>query len=231
MKYRYLYQTSANENRDGWIDARDRADAYARLRRQGIRPYRLVGDDPSAWRRAAPAAAAVCLATTVATTLIFAVSRDVNAAVGRRQIVGDHALISAEMASGWADLFLTRLDRHLAAYAQPGWIALPPDIGDGEADRFAEELERPFETAAADTPEKRLMKGIVATMRAEMKRYLDEGGTVADYMAFLEERQDQEREFRNRAVEAIARAPESMRERVRMNMNVRLRDMGLPEAN
>lgn len=32
------------------IVARDRADAYAKLRRQGVRPYRVIGDDPWNWR-------------------------------------------------------------------------------------------------------------------------------------------------------------------------------------
>ena len=50
MKYKYLYQDSQNVNHEAEIVARDRADAYAKLRRQGIRPYRVIGDDPWNWR-------------------------------------------------------------------------------------------------------------------------------------------------------------------------------------
>ena len=50
MKYRYLYQDRENRNLEGEIDARDRADVYLRLRKQGIRPYRVIGDDPWNWR-------------------------------------------------------------------------------------------------------------------------------------------------------------------------------------
>ena len=50
MKYQYFYQTKTNENRDGWITAKNRAEAYAALRKQGIRPYRVVGDDPVRWQ-------------------------------------------------------------------------------------------------------------------------------------------------------------------------------------
>ena len=50
MKYKYLYQDSQNVSHEAEIDARDRADAYVRLRRQGIRPYRVIGDDPWNWR-------------------------------------------------------------------------------------------------------------------------------------------------------------------------------------
>ena len=32
------------------MNAKNRADAYALLRKQGIRPYRLLGDDPVNWQ-------------------------------------------------------------------------------------------------------------------------------------------------------------------------------------
>ena len=50
MKYKYLYQDRKNRNLEGEIDARNRADAYQRLRKMGIRPYRVIGDDPWNWR-------------------------------------------------------------------------------------------------------------------------------------------------------------------------------------
>ena len=50
MTYKYLYQDQENRNLEGEIKARNRADAYLILRKQGIRPYRLIGDDPWNWR-------------------------------------------------------------------------------------------------------------------------------------------------------------------------------------
>lgn len=50
MTYKYLYQDKANRNCEGEIKARNRADAYTALRKQGIRPYRVIGDDPWNWR-------------------------------------------------------------------------------------------------------------------------------------------------------------------------------------
>lgn len=50
MKYAYLYQDRDNNNLRGEIVARNRAEAYANLRKQGIRPYRVIGDDPWNWR-------------------------------------------------------------------------------------------------------------------------------------------------------------------------------------
>ena len=66
MKYQYFYQTKENENRSGWIKARSRENAYALLRKQGIRPYRLAGDDPVNWRPWAVAAVIVALAAALA---------------------------------------------------------------------------------------------------------------------------------------------------------------------
>ena len=50
MTYKYLYQDKQNRNCEGEIKARDRAEAYLLLRKQGIRPYRVIGDDPWNWR-------------------------------------------------------------------------------------------------------------------------------------------------------------------------------------
>ena len=50
MTYKYLYQDRQNRNCEGEIKARDRNDAYLQPRKQGIRPYRVIGDDPLNWR-------------------------------------------------------------------------------------------------------------------------------------------------------------------------------------
>ncbi len=224
MKYKYLYQTKNNENREGWIDARDRADAYTRLRKQGIRPYRVIGNDPFPWK---PWAIGSAFFVLIALLAWFVLKPTPQLPVGRCQLTGNSTVISEGLANGWEDVFPRTLDCYLAAYAQPGWIALPPEVTDSEIATFHEELKKPFETRAT-TDEARLLVRIVATMRTEMADYLSKGGTVKDYLAFLEDRQDQERDFRNKVIETIARAPESMRERVRINADIRLQEMGLP---
>ena len=69
MKYRYLYQDGENRNCEGEIKARNRDEAYATLRKSGIRPYRLIGDDPWNWRPWAVGAAFVLLAAAYARTV------------------------------------------------------------------------------------------------------------------------------------------------------------------
>lgn len=227
MNYEYFYQTKTNENRSGRIKARNRADAYTLLRKQGIKPYRVIGDDPVRWQPwALGALIAVLISALVGTILYFGGARET---VKRHQLTGDRAVISAGLANGWDGVFESPLDRYLAAYAQPGWIAFPPDGVDTASAGFAEGLRKPIVLRGKATPETEELARIVRTIRAEMAKYLADGGTVAEYIAFLEDRQDEERAFRNRALDAVSRAPESLRERARLNMNVRLREMGLAE--
>ena len=75
MNYTYLYQDRQNVNRTGEIAARDRADAYAKLRKQGIRPYRVIGDDPWNWRPWAISAGYVLLSAALVTVGIIAISQ------------------------------------------------------------------------------------------------------------------------------------------------------------
>lgn len=73
MKYRYLYQDRHNRNCEGEIEARDRADAYAKIRKSGIRPYRVIGDDPFDWRPLAfwIAVSLALISTAVAATMFW----------------------------------------------------------------------------------------------------------------------------------------------------------------
>jgi len=228
VKYRYFYQTKENENKEGWIKARSRENAYALLRKSGIRPYRLVGDDPVNWKPYAAGAAIVLLATALAAALLS--SREDCRPRPRAQLVGDREVISAGMYSGWTNVLSSALDRRLALYAQPGRFVEKTPVSEEELEAFAAELGQEVQYVPGEPPEHRMLRNIVAKMREEMREYLAAGGTVKDYLDFLEERQDQERELRNRAIDTIARAPESMRERARINVNLRLREMGLAEV-
>lgn len=230
MKYRYFYQTSANENRDGWISAKNRAEAYAALRKQGIRPYRLVGDDPVRWQPWAIGGLIALLVMALAVTVLVLRGGKDEAPVRRGQLIGDSAVVSEGLACGWSNLFANRLDQALAAYAQPGWIAMPPTLEDDELAEAVRTIEAPVALAVtAEAPEHRQLVRIVELMRTEMRDYLAAGGTARDYLAFLESRQDEEIAFRNQALDSVRRTPDPLRDRARINMNLRLREMGLLE--
>ena len=225
MKYRYLYQTKDNENREGWINARSRENAYAELRKAGIRPYRVIGDDPLNWKPYAAGAAIVLLATALAAVLL--VGREDRRPHPRAQLVGDRAVIDAGVYSGWTNVLSSALDRRLARYAQPGRYVEPSTPSAEECAALAAGLGEPLAYVGGEPPEHRLLRNIVARMRADMRAYIEEGGDAAGYFEFLDERQAQEREFREKALDAVYRAPESLRARAWLGVNARLKDMGI----
>ena len=75
MKYTYLYQDRKNNNLEGEIDARSRDEAYRLLRQRGIRPYRVIGDDPWNWRPWAISAGYVVLSVALVVVGIVAISQ------------------------------------------------------------------------------------------------------------------------------------------------------------
>ena len=75
LKYTYLYQDRKNRNLSGEIVARNRADAYLQLRRQGIRPYRVIGDDPWNWRPWAISAGYLVLSAALVVLGVVAISQ------------------------------------------------------------------------------------------------------------------------------------------------------------
>ena len=234
MTYQYLYQTKDNENRRGEIKAKNRAEAYAALRKRGIRPYRVIGDDPPNWRPWAISGAIFALFVAVA-VLLFMIWRTPAAThpQKRAQLVGDSQMIAAGAASCWEGVFESALDRHLAAYAQPGWLLEPPELDDSVKATFRDALEQEMPRSSDETPEIRQLKNIVLQMREDMKTYLSSGGSVDDYLEFLSDRQQREFKTRETARETLEKAPPEIRRRAWLNLNARLNDLGiapLPES-
>jgi hypothetical protein len=228
VTYVYYYQTKNNENREGTIKARSRADAYARLRKSGVRPYRLVGDDPVNWRPWA--VAGVILLLTAA--LVFSVRRmlaagDDRAPCARQQLYGDTAVIAEGVFSDWAAHLSRPLDRFLAAYAQPGAFVPPPLLTSAEYAALATDLASPVAYVDGERMEVRQLKNILAGMRGEMRRFLADGGTVGGYMDFLEKRQREEQAYRDKARAHVERAPKSHLYQTWAGVNAALRARGL----
>ena len=182
MKYEYFYQTSANENRSGFVKAKNRADAYALLRKQGIRPYRLKGDDPFNWQ---PWVAGAAFALLIGLFIVFAFIRNgggasLDSPIRRQQILGDSQVLARGLETGWEGVLPTNLDRYLAAYAQPGWIALPPDFTEAQISAFKDDLAVPLEILPDDSAVVVQLKRILSFMREEFRAYLKIGGNRLD---------------------------------------------------
>lgn len=228
MKYQYFYQTKENENRSDWIKARNREAAYTLLRKRGIRPYRIVGDDPVNWRPWAIAAAfAVLLACLAVAVGVARSAGDSRSPMPRSQIYGDRSIIAEGVLSEWAGVLSSPLDRYLAAYVQPGSSALPPLLTAEEIASFADDLAGEVSYVDGERMEYRQLKNMIAGLRAEMREHLAAGETVGQYMDFLEERQQQEREFRDHALESLQKVPPSYLHQAWLGVNAGLRERGL----
>ena len=76
MTYKYLYQDKENRNREGEIKARSRDEAYTLIRKQGIKPYRVIGEDPWNWRPWAVAAGYLLLFVVIGLLAMRLVEKD-----------------------------------------------------------------------------------------------------------------------------------------------------------
>ena len=207
MKYRYAYKTSDGTRHEAEIDAASRDAAFEALRAQGIRPIKVVAADGSkangevrGVRRRVVAAIAVVVALSVGLTAWWAGQRSgANTAVSggesfetsqtRRQVIGDAAIIEKGVLTGWADVFEHEGERFLASFAIPGVKA-------GQRNTTVQELEaalaRKVEAADGDTLETRQIKSMVEGIKAEARKYIAAGGSLAEYARRLTERQDAE---------------------------------------
>lgn len=233
MKYRYLYQTKENRTVEGEVEAPDRAGAYAAIRKMGIRPQRVIGDDPKprlAWKRWA-AIAILSLALAVSVALLLRRGTDGDAGWGeRQQILGDQALIELNAHTGWARCFAMEGERTLALYAQPGWEVDRERVA--SAEEVVKSLDNAAEVAPNDPREFRHIKAIVAGMKDELRRYLAAGGTAQDYLDRLHERQLAEVACYERAAQKFAVAESASRDdqqlyELWLKTNEGLREMGI----
>ena len=118
MKYRYLYQSHDNKSCEGVITAKDRNDAYNQLRKQGIKPYKVIGRDPLAWKRWA--AIGVLGAAVAALSFLQVAQRPVEETEEpRAQLYGDPATIQQLAVDGWRKTFADAGDAWLARHAIP----------------------------------------------------------------------------------------------------------------
>jgi hypothetical protein len=124
----------------------------------------------------------------------------------RRQIIGDSELISLGIRSGWADVFKEEGERFLASFAIPGVHA---GIRSTDENQIKKALGRKILPAKEDGLEVRQIKLMVEGMKNELRKFLDDGGSVVEYGEALVSRQEQEIAIYNRVKEDIFAAYKS----------------------
>ncbi|MBP5791219.1 MAG: hypothetical protein J6W80_03040 [Kiritimatiellae bacterium] len=232
MRYHYFYQTSKNENLDGWISAKDRRDAYRRLKRElGIKPYKLVGRDPLPWKLWSAIAA---LSAVVGLLLLRqAMQGSVSMESERGQLYGDPAMIRSLALDGWRRTFNDPGDAWFARHAIPAsFCDCWKDGAEGVPRLSVEEI--PVEKG--DSPELRRMKMMVNRMKREFAERTAAGESATDYAAFCDRRLVEERGTREayeKRFAELAMRYERMAdfhelEKEWDDLNAELRSMGLP---
>lgn len=223
VKYQYFYQTKQNEERSGWIKAKNRNDAYTLLRRDGIKPYRLVGNDPVPWQRwLAIAILLISLFATISAWLIdrkriesqIAATADHGdgAYVPRHQIFGDPSIIKKGVETDWAACGFSLGEIILSKFAQPG---MPAVIEYDEATASAavsDCLTNEINFVEGEMIEYSQIKSIVKSMKDEATKFIREGDTAAGYIKALISRQKQEMAYYNAAKQEIQNARNRMNE-------------------
>lgn len=190
MRYHYFYQTKDNKSLDDWIAARDRADAYAQLRKRGIKPYRLDGRNPLAWKRWTAIGVLAALVVVLAVALVMdGGETDIPMSEERSQLYGDPATLQTLSANGWRETFPDDGDAFLARHAVPGAVC-------GCTGVVAAAISTtPLAIEIGDPPELAKMKRMVNCMKQEFAEYAAGGGTTEDYAALCCQRQRTERDI------------------------------------
>ena len=234
MRYRYFYQSKENKSCEGWIDAHDRNDAYNQLRKQGIKPYKLLGRNPLAWKRWAAIGVLGVATAVLAVVLMRKLADDRREAFAwedRAQLYGDPSLLRELAADGWR--------RAMGGDEGDAWFArhARPGLGCGcseEVDSVAISAKL-LRLSPEDSPEIDKMKRMVNGMKREFAAYVEAGGAVEDYKALCDERIRTEQEIESglgREFKALeARLPNDGYEAVAAEWakkNALLRSMGLP---
>ena len=248
MKFLYEYKTSDNERREGRLSAASRDSVYAELKRQGIRPSKVVLA-PGFLNRVSSfgkRGLAIAVLAVLCVVLVIAVGRGVLTApqpssvdavldsTVRRQVIGDSAVIEEGIRTGWADVFELEGDRFLASFAIPG---TEPAIRSTTEEKLREALDNepskhPSLPNIQTSLESRQIRAMVSGMKQELREFLADGGTVVEYGKELVRRQEQELGYYNRAKAEIDNAKKSGLARAQVielwtKRNASLRRMGI----
>lgn len=227
MKFYYEYNTRDNERRKGCVNASSRDAAYAKLKRDGIKPSRVVlapgfiNKLLSMGRRWLAIVLLTVLLGTVTILLYVANSRakvlrqenvitqQMVEQSTRRQIIGDNVVITRGLRTGWDFVFSKPGDQFLASFAVPGF---PAAVGTVQESDLADVLNVSVPIAEKDSFEIRQIKSIVEGMKQEAREFLKDGGTLKEYGECLVRRQEEEMSIFARARNELSVAEKQMTE-------------------
>ena len=256
MTYQYAYRDSSNVRHDGTVVASSKDDAFKKLKAQGIKPF-FVAPAPGLLNGilglgkrglAILVLGAGCLvlgyfalfapdASPAPGTRHQAPSTQFDQAINsqtRRQPIGDVAVIDRGIRTGWADVFKLEGERFLAGFAVPG---TPVAVRSTTEEEIRKALAAPSTKhqvpgTESDSLEARQIRAMVEGMKAELRKYLADGGSIAEYGQELVRRQDAEIAQRQRAQTSLEEDIRSGKSEAEISalletLNRQLRRMGI----
>lgn len=227
MKFAYRYQDRVEGIREGVVSASSKADAYAVLRTNGIRPIDvwplpgLVNRLSGIGKRGL----AIVVLGIVSATLAVMVLRSPDipqtpSTVLRlpsplpRQQIPDEPV--AEL------VFSNACDRFLARFAVPGReVVVTARPTDGE---LAQAVKAPVEVSPSDAQPVKTLKRVVSSLKREAAVALASGDSADEFIEFLCERQRMEAAYRSEVVQRCKTGKTSL-----AAANALLRAAGLAE--
>ena len=236
MDFVYYYKTSDGARHEATMSAPSREFVFEDLRKRGIKAIKVVSkSDPDGvkavkrkWHKIALTVSAltgVCVGASFWTLGRWSASfesylrKDGSEGRGkklhraepmsRRQIMGNQELVATALTNEVKYLFANNAEIYLAAYAQPG-KAVSPLIVSVTANEFEEALRSPIFTFPDESTECVELKRIVAGMKEELKMFLASGGTIPDYINRLNQRQEMEIDYREKAEDDLYNAIKEM---------------------
>ena len=239
MKFSYAYRDSSGARHEAVIEADSRDAAFAALRKDGIRPIKVVAADgskangaPVGVRKRVVAVLvglAICVAVGVTTAISRVAPAETPFETTRRFPIGDAAVIEKGILTGWSDVFQEEGERFLASFAVPGVKAGQRSTTAGEIEAA---LARRVAISNDDGLEARQIKAMVEGMKQEARAYVAAGGNVVEYGKRLTERQDAEIAIYERTkadFEAAKKSKKTEDELVAYweSLNDRLRNLGI----
>jgi hypothetical protein len=250
VKYHYFYQSHENKTLDDWIVAKNRDDVYAQLRKRGIKPFKVLGRNPYAWKRWTAIAVLAALVAVLFLVLLRGRIKNLreaeNAAFAseeRSQIYGDNAILHELASDGWRKAMGNEGDAWLARHAIPG-VMCDCATGGSQSSATASDAKKrnlpalttsPVRIAQDDVAEVAKMKRLVNNMKQELAEYLAADGTPEDYMALCDERLRTERDILSNVTQELKTletrmTPENYDETAALwaKKNAMLRSLGLP---
>ena len=200
MKFNFEYRTSDNVLHAGEIRAVSREHAFIKLKALGIRPS-TVSEAPGLANKLLGkgkrwlAIVLLLLICTVLCVVLFRFKKSLDVVEAstnyedRGQIYGDPVVLTKGYNCAWTNVFQDVGDCFLAAYAVPGRSARI--IWSSESVELSLSLghKQDIEILESDLYEIAQLKRMINGMKKELREYIEDGGSVHQYIEELKIRQ------------------------------------------